>query len=112
MPVRHSGGVSNYPPTFLKCRKNGHAWDDKDWLVIKDGRVVVGYDEVLVCLRCTTEKVVEYDKDMYRINRPKIDYVDGYLASKGEDLSRHASRVESMRRNVRPLRAVPHHLTA
>ncbi len=98
MPTRHQDGVSSYPSKFLRCRKNGHAWDDLDWHEVFDGpRNLVGYDEILVCLRCASTKTIEYDTDLYRIAKPKITYVDGYLIAKdGEPLSRLKARQESL----------------
>ena len=109
MPLKHSGGPSSYPTTYLICRTKLHAWDDGDWHEVKDSGKLVGWDEHSKCLRCPAVKVTEYDRGAYQVGPGKIIYPDGYLLAKGEVFSKRQSRLELIGRKTgrARLRSVP-----
>ena len=67
--------ASGLPERFLHCREMNHNWKPFTVGRHKDG----GYERVLRCVRCKTEKTQHLDQYGMILGSAKYDHPDGYL---------------------------------
>jgi hypothetical protein len=73
---------------FADCRDRGHAWHDPKansklplWARAKAEGYVV---RTMVCPRCWTQRIEEFDSNGERIETPRYHYEEGYLLKPGD----------------------------
>jgi hypothetical protein len=96
MPLMHEGALSSYPATFLGCRVYGHAWHDKKdhWTPLPKG----AWEVMIPCVRCGSERLQIFDRELSAILKTQTHYSDGYLFAKGNTYKRPECRIEKLRR--------------
>jgi hypothetical protein len=70
--------VTDWSDEVLSCRGRGH-----HWTADTASRISGGFDVQEVCEVCGSTRRLMLDNRGYRVDKPKINYVDGYQSPKG-----------------------------
>jgi hypothetical protein len=68
--------------TYLECRDLAHAWEHVgDELIVERKRRVQSFSRMLVCTRCTTQRIDSFQvqRDSIEKVKTKYHYPKGYL---------------------------------
>lgn len=105
--------LSTLPPTFVRCRTFGHAWDDVDATDTEQEQFDASWNDgeahsllVTECSRCSMRRIDIVHLIGGGLRSRRYTYPEGYLMPKGEHRPlRSDFRLELLGRRLRALTA-------